>query len=397
MNKYVKLSGALLVVSLILSGCTKKEETTIIQEPTPATFVGSSTCETCHSDEYTEFMSSGHPWKLNKVSDIQAAGGFASYYPSPSNTYWQQSNAGWPPGTDASQFVYVIGGWGWKARFVKTDGYIYTEPDQGQYNLETNEWVDYHGGQQKEYSCGPCHTTGYKDEGHQDGLQGIVGTWAYPGIQCERCHGAGSKHVESPYDYPMEINRSSALCGECHVRGNPYEIDAKGGFVKHHEQYEELLASKHAVFDCVDCHDPHQRSHRFPSEVNNTGYMPGIKIQCESCHYEEAEAYATSNIGSKMKNFVKCIDCHMPYAAKSAVVRGTYKGDVRSHLFAINPDSEAVFIDTTTNLANPYLTLEYTCIVDDGCHDQGAATPLTKSQAAIYADSIHPVNTLSAK
>ena len=30
-----------------------------------------------------------------------------------------------------------------------------------------------------------------------------------------------------------------------------------GGFIQHHEQYEELFQSKHAVIDCVQCHDPH--------------------------------------------------------------------------------------------------------------------------------------------
>jgi hypothetical protein len=51
-----------------------------------------------------------------------------------------------------------------------------------QYNMEwivAGKWTNYHAGEKnKKYDCGRCHTTGYSDEGHQDGLEGIVGTWA---------------------------------------------------------------------------------------------------------------------------------------------------------------------------------------------------------------------------
>ena len=58
-------------------------------------------------------------------------------------------------------------------------------------------------------------------------------------------------------------------------------------------------------------------------------------LSCEDCHGEVAEAYA----GTPMSAVgVDCVDCHMPYASKSAVAFNPNRGDVRTHLFSINVD-----------------------------------------------------------
>ncbi len=385
---------AYMAVLILLGACTKKETIQQIIQPPQATYIGSQACGSCHSEIYTEFMTSGHPWKLNKVSDILAAGGPVQYYPAPANQFWTQSNAGPPPGTDWSDFAYVIGGFGWKARFIKTDGYIYTVEGQGQYNLETNAWVSYHAGEEHPYDCGECHTTGYNPEGHQDDLPGIVGTWALPGIQCEECHGPGSLHAEDPYNVEMDIPVSTwEACGRCHSRGDPFVIDAKGGFIKHHEQYEELIASRMSFMACTDCHDPHASAHYNPEQA--------IRAKCETCHFEQAEAYRTSEVGSAMYNAgVECEDCHMPYAAKSAVKREDYQGDVRSHLFAINTDPEADMFNADSTVAVGYLTVDFACLY---CHDNSSAHGeppahvMTREEAAAEAPLVHPVGTASGK
>ena len=44
---------------------------------------------------------------------------------------------------------------------------------------------------------------------------------------------------------------------------------------------------------------------------------------------------------------VECIDCHMPFAAKSGTTRGLsgFKGDVRSHLMSITTNTESMFTE----------------------------------------------------
>jgi len=372
MNKYVKLSGALLIVTFLLSGCTKKEETTIIQEPTPPTFVGASTCKTCHPDVFNEWANSGHKYMLTPADTAQKTG-----------YYWNWPNPSPPPGKSWADVSYVIGGFGWKARFIGKEGYLITGP-QTQYNLATGEWVEFHEGDTL-YTCGECHTTGYKEEGHQDNLPGIEGTWALYGIQCEECHGPGSKHVEDPYNYPMEIEGSKWLCGSCHIRGNPYSIPAKGGYIKHHEQINELLASSMSVLECVDCHDPHMSTVRYEEQ--------SIKVDCENCHFDVAEAYGKTRVGSIMKQAgVGCEDCHMPKVSKSAVAETTFVGDIRTHIFKINPDSTAPQFYTSqgSDYSYKYITTDFSCL-NGYCHPDES-----RSWAEIKSDSIHPASALTS-
>jgi hypothetical protein len=61
--------------------------------------------------------------------------------------------------------------------------------------------------------CVSCHVTGYERPGgstvtHVDGLRNV---------QCEVCHGPGSKHVEAPLD-PSRIvaHPGPTVCLDCH-------------------------------------------------------------------------------------------------------------------------------------------------------------------------------------
>lgn len=333
-----------------------------------ASYVGDKTCgaSPCHQDYYNDYRQTGHPFKLNTAADAQTPGYFPAY-PNPVP----------PNGMSWDLVTYVIGGWGWKARFIGTDGYIITENGLNQWNLETSEWVDYDKDEQKPYDCGECHTTGYNanPNKHQDGLPGIEGEWAFPGIQCEACHGPGSKHAAAPYDVQMKVAMTREECGECHSRGDPWTIPAStsssaGTFIRHHEQFNEMNASKKISMDCTDCHDPHKSAHVLPGQDHPAGRMPGIKNDCETCHLEYAESYKNNDLGSMYSDYgVECRDCHMPFATRSAVARiFDVEGDVRTHLFRINIDPEAEMFNEQGTFANGYVTLKQSCYAS-GCHD----------------------------
>jgi hypothetical protein len=367
--KYVKGIVLLTVVALlVVAGCERKvtEEVTKTISPGEAQYIGSSACEACHSDIYASFIKTGHPFKLNEAEDAQQAGYYPfTTIPSP------------PPGVSWSEVDKVIGGFWWKARFIGLDGYIITG-DSVQYNFANQTWVAYHSGETKPYNCGRCHTTGFKDVGNQEGKEGLVGTWAFNGIQCEECHGPGELHAAAPYEVEMVVDRSADACGECHVRGDVNKIPASNGFIRHHEQWNEMYTTKHAALQCVDCHDPHVGLHPL-----NPDRAQAIKLACENCHYEEAETFQDSPITDHLTNpnGPDCIDCHMPKAAKSAVAVGTYEGDIHSHLWRINTDSTAEMFTADGKYANGYLTLEYTCLK---CH-----TNETKGWAARNAHDAH--------
>jgi hypothetical protein len=326
------LSASLLLGALVLNNNVAAQD-----------WVGSDSCKQCHESKWNDHRFSGHPYKLHKRVDVDT---------------WALPL---PAGYDWDDISYVIGGHGWKARFMGLDGYIITEsppgtPGNNQFNLATGEWVDYHAGEVKPYNCGRCHTTGFEDTGNQDGLPGIDGTWQFEGIQCEECHGPGGDHILAPSMNNIQVDTTAAGCGECHVRGDPFtEIPASGGFIRHHEQYNELLASPHAELDCTSCHDPHVKS------------PFSITTDCTTCHpaYLETKK-AFKGLGKKHVDAgISCADCHMPQMTKSAVAVNKYMGDVKTHLFDITTDKKVEPFNSEGTSATGILTGEWVCL---GCH-----------------------------
>lgn len=362
----------LAVLITVLWGCERKvteEVTKIIAAEGIAEHIGSEACGACHAAKYESFVNTGHPYKLNEAEDVQAG----NYYP-----YTDVPDA--PSIVSWSDVDKVIGGFWWKARFIRHSGSIVTGAEV-QYNLVDGSWSGYHDGEDKPYDCGPCHMTAYRDTGNQEGHDSLIGTWAFNGVQCEECHGAGSLHALTPYEISMKIDRSNEGCGKCHVRGDVNKIPASGDFVRHHEQWNEVFTTKHASIQCVNCHDVHYSLHPESSDRDMA-----IKLLCENCHLDETESFAGTDIEEHLTSpFAPgCIDCHMPKGAKSAKAADTWVGDVTSHLWRINTDVNAEYI--TDGFANGYLTVEYTCLK---CH-----TDEEKAWASANAVRSHAPNTV---
>lgn len=333
-----------------------------------ASYVGSSTCSNCHTSVYSNFIKSGHPYKLRSAAQTQAdiASGLTPSIPI-------ENFAGAPILGSWDNVSYVIGGFKWKARMVDSNGYIYTAAD-AQYNLEQGAQTGYNSTTPAgtlPYTCGACHTTGWVADSdattdgdlsdNQDGLEGIYGTWELPGIQCEACHGPGSNHVNYGTDLPSDTSKEA--CGSCHYRtvnptniaaGTANLIPAKSGYIEHHEQYNEMVASPHDELTCVTCHDPHKKA-------DSSG---GIKVTCESCHKTQDANLA---LNAEMSSLA-CGDCHMADVGKSGYSQGTYQGDVMSHMFAISTDDTYSSIGSTSvNLVSGkgYVDLNFAC---ERCH-----------------------------
>jgi hypothetical protein len=350
-----------------------------------ATYVGSLTCSGCHTDIYQTFMQSGHPWKLNPVVNGQP----------PDFPFTEIPEL--PEGYTWDDILYVIGGYNWKARFVNHEGYIITNPPSetgvtdylNQWNFANPlvgreaGWVTYNSGvENKPYDCGSCHTTGYSPRGNQDDLPGLIGTWAEPGIQCEACHGPGSLHVQAPRGVALKIDRDPEMCGKCHRRGDVTEVDASGGFIQHHEQYEELFQSKHLTLNCVTCHDPH-------SGVIQLRYAgePTVRTSCENCHFKQAQV---QNIPVHDVLGITCITCHMPRVTRSAWGDAEkFTGDIRTHIMAIDPTQFAQFTEDG-RLALSQIGLDFAC---RQCHGAGLASAKTDEELSSRATGYHTSET----
>ncbi len=341
----------------------------------PPVYVGSAACAECHEELYDVFIQSGHPYKLNKVVDGQP----------PEYPFTEIADP--PEGYTWDDISYVIGGYNWKARFIDQDGFIITGDADAttQYNLWNDElemgdeWVAYHAGEEKPYDCGSCHTTGYTTSGNQDDLPGMIGTWAEDGVQCEECHGPGSSHVNHPMSFGMDIDRHPAACNECHSQGEVEIVEASDGFVQHHDQYGELFQGKHAVIDCVMCHDPHAGVVQL-----REAKLPTTRTNCEDCHFKEVQVQNNS-IHERIN--VKCIDCHMPRLTQNAVGDPErFTGDLRTHMMVIDPEQIGQFSEDGS-VALSQLSLDFAC---RSCHSEGGdATVKTDEELILGAKGYH--------
>lgn len=357
-------------------------------------YVTSSTCQDCHASNYTEVFSSGHPYKLSKV-----VGGVSPTIPNSPGVPNPPSGFTW------NDITYMIGGYGWKARFMDSEGYIITDGWNGvnaQYNLPRADlggpggllaaWTAYEGSNpvRKPYTCGSCHTTGwlsFTDNGgvNQDGLAGIYGTWEEPGITCEACHGPGVDHVVAQTAAAITVDPTAELCGNCHFRDTNHRILAGGGFIQHHEQFDELVNGGKRTFDCTTCHDPHIGT-RYGNA--NAG---GIVQDCESCHPNELA-------NNQHVVAVDCENCHMGRGSKSARSVHTFEGDIRTHIFTINtnpwPKDSMFYFDPgeSKTFAKDFVTLDvacYSCHTDPITLEGGGGSQQSLGALSARATGIH--------
>lgn len=353
---------SLVLVGLLLVGLLLVGNSAVAQD-----YVGDMACGYCHVGKYVDYQKSGHPWKI-----LRTAGKV------PDELTWPMTPV--PPlpmafgaQLDWADVDYVIGNFFWKARFIDRDGFIWTgnSDDQTQWNLATQEFVPYHPGEVRPFNCGKCHTTGYDPEGNQHGRPGLIGTWAQDGVTCEACHGPGGGHVDNPKKNTVLGGKD---CAECHFRDADFRMPWQNGFMRHHQQAEDLSHSPHASFKCETCHDPHR------SVVYDDG---GTITECIDCHKGNRK---NGNYVVAGMEFLECVDCHMPYMGKSAVAFNEFSGDIRGHLFDIMTEPIAAVDNVTDdgfwNQAadgSAAITLDYACI---GCHIE--IWPLHDLDAALH-------------
>ncbi len=356
---------------------------------------GPNVCGECHEEAFEDWMAHGHSGKLALAFELGFGAPVQDIDVGDRGAKTHARSMGIPLPTHDREEVYnwdnvlfVVGASKhWKTRFVGLDGYFLTTGGLNQYNWEVGEWVDYDADVvMKPFDCGACHTTGYDPDGtyfNDIGIPGVVGDFSHINITCEACHGPGAAHAAAPS--PDNIisgdDISNEDCGSCHTRGDDPQVvlastDSAGrSFIRHHEQWPELNNSPHSFFTCNQCHNGH------------IGRYEGIKISdtCEPCHGTQRNDYA----GSAMDQAgVRCVDCHMGFATKSARANGPYEGDVWTHLFRINSDADYDMFnrDEMDNAvsAKDALSLEYACFRCHAAFDKATIAAIGDEGAAYH-------------
>lgn len=374
-----------------------------------ATYVGSDACRACHPSISALQIVHGHAHKLTRTQGeppVFPEEGIRAGVPNP------------PEGFEWADISWVIGGYIRKARFIDNDGFILTTGVDGvdtQWNLSfpangtTTGFAPYHADQEApkpyDFSCFQCHTTGPmpQDEDFpefQENRPGFIGTWSEEGVQCEACHGPGSNHIPNPQARDIFVGVGANECGRCHTRGDdPNVIQASGGYVRHHEQWPELLSSgAHSSFNCTTCHKPHVSV--------NYERENGIRNECTSCHAEQNMAIHDGKalIRGDYVEILSCESCHMPFATKSATAASVdtvgelgRMGDTRTHIFRIDAspnDYTAMFTEDGGQVVKDAsgraaVTVDFTCL---RCHNGvGNAFELSIESAASIARGMHGI------
>lgn len=376
------VTAVAIAALLIVNGCVEPKRVDLSK---PASYVGADKCKECHEQLYDGWRTTLHPYKFKDattaevVADFEknnkfTAGGYTTTMSKKGDEFFITTI-----GADSKEATYkvkyLIGGV-WKQRFVTEfpNGGLHILPVQ--WNIKTQQWVDYHGLEKQkpgdgkywsditktyQFECTGCHNTG-SEFTYDKATNMFSGTkWADKGVSCEACHGPGSNHVGAEGEdlaktiiNPAKIydpTRAAMVCGQCHTRGSStkelfdfqktaYPLDYKPGghlnFVydekggvhpdgtssQHHQQYLDYKKSKHAEagVQCWDCHYTHRQGNSNKYQTK----LPG-SLLCKNCHVDvEQKGYH----GIHSEN--NCIGCHMAPAAKSATM-----GDIHNHSFKV--------------------------------------------------------------
>lgn len=335
-------------------------------------YVGMQQCRTCHEDVYRTFIQTGMGQSYGPATPQKSA---ADFTPSHALVYDKELDYYYKPyftgdslyimefrleGRDTvhkrvQHIDYVIGsGQHTNSHIYNVNGYLYQAPIT--FYTQKKKWdlaPGFENGASSRFSrliqleCMSCH----------NGLPNFVSNSenkynsVLHGIDCERCHGPGSLHVQEKQagnivdttkgpDYsivnPRRISTElqNNICQRCHLQGIAVLNDGKTFFdfrpgMKLSEvmnvfmpQYEgaqdKMIMASHVErmkkskcyvnsgkMSCITCHKPHVSVKFTP----RTQYLNA----CQSCHGAvQGQQQCTESATARATKNNDCVTCHMP-------------------------------------------------------------------------------------
>ncbi|HSI14197.1 MAG TPA: c-type cytochrome [Chthoniobacter sp.] len=282
---------------------------------TNAQFVGSASCEKCHSDIYAR-------WKKTPMANVVRD---PKEHP---DAITPDLASGDPLVTFTKDDIAFVYGSLWKQRYFKKVGDDYY-PFPAQWDVTHKKWKPYFvkddwwaplyppDNFQRPTSalCDGCHSVNY------DIKTKIVSEW---NVGCEKCHGPGSEHVKqataanilcpSRMDY-MAANDS---CIQCHSQGQPLTnpIDGKYydwpvGYDVRKKLSDYWKLEEHELGKTTFTHFPDGTAHKNRMQGNDyvASQMYTHGVTCFTCHDVHGTEYP-SNLRKPASSL--CLDCHGP-------------------------------------------------------------------------------------
>ncbi len=382
---YVALIGLLACISLLNLFCgdtAKSAKLAYLNHDTAVQYVGKQQCRSCHEDIYNSFIKTGMGQSFGAATKQKSAANFShkplydaalDFYYLP---FWKGDSMYISEfrleGRDTvfkrtERVDYIIGsGQHTNSHLTNINGYIFQMPltwyaQKGKWDLppgfENGRNVRFSRGIEME--CMSCHNAMPKaEEGSVNKFVSIP-----DGIDCERCHGPGSLHVQeklkgiivdtatqidytivNPRKLPWELQID--VCQRCHLQGNAVLkegkkfTDFRPGMVlseymevylpKYKDRDDEFIMASHAqrlqlskcflgsnqksnlkpdgkkgfetlALTCITCHNPHVSVKETGKQIFNNA--------CLKCHSDKACTEQPQQL--KLANN-DCVSCHMP-------------------------------------------------------------------------------------
>ena len=375
--KYAVLTIIVSTLLYALSNCTQPTvdpSSMFLNMHDSVQLVGMQTCRSCHSAIYDSYIQTGMGQSFGIANRTKTAASFEDkdvVYDQKLDLYYR------PFFRDSVMYVlefrlkgkdtvhqreeridYIIGsGHHTNSHMMMRNGYLHQAPIT--YYTQDKKWdlaPGYDQGANLRFGrailseCITCHNhlpvpaSGAENKYHQMPL----------GIACERCHGAGSLHVQeklkgnivdtSKYiDYTivnprnLSIDRQMDLCQRCHLQGVavlnegktfydfkpgmklsdvmniylPRFTDSDKRFIMA-SQADRLKQSNcfkvSGQLSCINCHNPHHDVHSISQNRYNES--------CNSCHHQASnlsQLLACSAPAASLKaKGNDCVSCHMP-------------------------------------------------------------------------------------
>ena len=400
-SKYIFALGmSVLLVVAWLASC--KETAATVDPPgqylnlgPEAKYTGRQSCQPCHKSIYASYLETGMGKSLYQPRREDAIERFGpaevvhdSYSGYSYQALWQgdrfliyefRLENGDTTYRRREQIDYIVGsGHQTRSYLMERSGRYYEMPIT--WYVSSQRWdlsPGYEDGFNSRFDrpvgeeCMACHT------GSIDFVEGTVNQFREVslGIDCEKCHGPGSIHIERKeagelIDVGKEIDFSIVnpdklamdlqfdVCKQCHLQGvnvlkpgksvtdyRPgmalnaiYDIfieqhsdTAAFGIASHGERLTQsrCFVASAGQMNCTTCHDPHK-------SISVTDPLVYRK-QCQSCHGGEGEIDCGATPEMQAMAGGDCISCHMPKGGTSDIPHVTFT----DHYIRVVKDSTA--------------------------------------------------------
>ncbi|WP_223462899.1 MULTISPECIES: tetratricopeptide repeat protein [unclassified Pseudomonas] len=342
----------------------------------PAKMVDEQQCQGCHSKQVKDWQGSHHQLAMQQANADTLLGDFnnvtfktekeITVFSHKGDEFWVNT-----PGVDGKnadfkvayafgvaplqQYLIEVGEGRLQALGVAWDTekhrWFHLYPGQGVNFKSPLHWSK--PGQNANFMCVECHTTGFKR--NFDAPKNTFDShWTSLGVSCQACHGPASSHLEWTAKktdlihagFAVDLKDKNATveietCARCHSRRAPLddgytvgkrlmddylpsaltrELYALDGKIKD-EVFEHGSFAQSKMFDkgvrCSNCHNPHSTQLKAPGN--------GVCLQCHNTA-GKTTVEGVDGKGLQAKNYdsiehtrhtmgqpgPQCVDCHMP-------------------------------------------------------------------------------------